>query len=93
MLSLGTEGEEISVSHGKCVGHNHMERREQEIQENIVQLPQNWRTESQRVGLKNITSAKQGWETCSSTQSCPEALGEAGFAGFTLKIWDVSSDF
>lgn len=51
MLPLGIEGYKISRSHGKCVGHHHIERRDHEPLENMLQLPKNRRIQGESFGL------------------------------------------
>ena len=78
-----------------CGGPSHGEERAGGPGKHIAapQKLENSRSELWLEPKRIITSAEQGWDTCSSTQSCPEASGEASLAGLTQKTWDVSSDF
>ena len=81
---LGIEGEEISCSLSIHRKEHLTENREQKGVKNILHFPKDC----------NIHGQSLGW-SCSPTQSCPKALGEASLVELTQKNnkRELSSDF
>lgn len=88
-ITLGNRGGEISSSHGKRVGHHHMEGREQQALENIAasQNLDNSRSEPWLELKSIIASAEQGWGTCIQHKVVPRPWE------WKKGIWDMPLEF